>query len=248
MRMVVARYQVIRSQLEAKIHSGELAPGARLPTEAELQAEHGVSRATAQKALNDLAQAGLVVRQRRAGTRVAEGVQQVNLLRFLDPKISSGVGQPHGRHAVLSAEVLPAGDAEVGLPGLDDDEPVTQLVRVKYDPDDKPQVVEVAAIPFALAPRLLQEDMEHQTTRAYFMKHEVPIERARMYLDPILVSQHYADLLGIEPGIAIHRRRRLMWLSNGDLAESAAYYSPPDAHELYVEYSVPLGATPPDAS
>jgi GntR family transcriptional regulator len=235
--MAVARYQEIRAALEAKIHSGELAPGARLPTETELQAEHGVSRATAQKALNELAQAGLVVRRRRTGTHVAEGGQQVNLFRYLDPTNNIGIGPP-GRHAVLSAEVIPAGDAEVDLPGLDADEPVTQVVRLKYDPDEKPQAVEISAVPFALAPRLLHEDLEHQTIRAYFIRHDVPIARTRLYLDPVLLSQHHADLLGIEPGVAIHQERRQMWLANGDLAESAIYYSRPGLLELYVEFSV----------
>lgn len=243
--MSIARYQAIRAELEAKIQSGELAPGARLPTEAELQAQHGVSRATAQKALNELANAGLVVRQRRRGTRVADRTQEVNLLDYLDPRISSGVGQP-GRHSVLSAEVLSAGDAEVDLPGLGEDEPVTQFVRLKYDPEENPQTLEISAIPFALAPRLLHENMEHQTTRAYFMKQGVPIERARMYLDPVLLGQHHADLLGVDAGIAIHRRRRLMWLASGDLAESAAYYTPPGVLDgLYLEYSATSGVTPP---
>ena len=239
--MATARYQQIRSQLEAQIHSGEFGPGERLPTEAELQAEHGVSRATAQKALNELAQAGLVVRQRgRAGTHVPqvyEGPRQVNLLRYLDPRLSStGLG-PTGKHVVLSAEVIRAADAEVDLPGLDADDPVTQLVRVKYDDEAKPIVAEISAIPFSIAPRLVNEDMEHQTMRAYFLKLGLPIERSRMYLDPVLLAPQHAAMLELEPGIAVHKQRRYMWLSNGDLAESATYYFRPGEQELYMEFS-----------
>lgn len=240
--MQMARYQVIRADLEAKIHAGELGPGARLPTEADLQSAYGVSRATAQKALNELAQAGLVVRRRRAGTHVAEGAHQVNLLRMLDPRISSGTGRP-GKHVVMSTEVIPASDAEVDLPGLGDEEPVTQLMRLKYDLDENPVALEIAAIPFSVAPRLVHENMEHQTTRSYFMKHGVPIERARMYLDPVLLGKEYAELLGADPGVPTHRQRRLMWLSNGDLAEAAAYYDRPGSLDLYVEYTLAAGAT-----
>ncbi|WP_329812465.1 GntR family transcriptional regulator, partial [Streptomyces sp. GSL17-113] len=42
-------YLRIRNELEARIRSGELPPGARLPTEAELQEAHGIGRATAQR-------------------------------------------------------------------------------------------------------------------------------------------------------------------------------------------------------
>lgn len=78
-------YLRIRNELEARIRSGELPPGARLPTEAELQEAHGIGRATAQRVLHELAQAGLVERHRRRGTFVADGVRQENLLRFVNP-------------------------------------------------------------------------------------------------------------------------------------------------------------------
>jgi DNA-binding GntR family transcriptional regulator len=227
----------IRTGLEAKIQSGELPPGARMPTEAELQAEHGVSRSVAQRVLNDLAQAGLVVRQKRLGTHVAEGARQVNLLRSLDPRIESA-GIP-GRMVVISGEIMPAGKAEVQVPGLDDDDPVTQLVRVRHDQDDTPIVIEVVAIPFSLAPRLLEEQLESLSVRAHFAKNKVSIARSRMYFDPILLEPRHADLLGIEPGVAVLRRRRMMWQPNGQIAESAAYYLRPDALEFYVEYSEP---------
>ncbi|MCO4276013.1 GntR family transcriptional regulator [Pseudarthrobacter sp. HLT3-5] len=228
-------YVKIRTGLEARIHSGDLPPGARMPTEAELQAEHGVSRSVAQRVLNDLAHAGLVVRQKRLGTHVAEGARQVNLLRSIDPRIGSA-GIP-GRTAVVSAGVMPAGKAEVDVPGIDDDEAVIQLVRVNYDQDEKPFMVEVAAIPFSLAPRLLEEELEELAVRAYFASTGVQIARSRMYFDPILLEQRHAVLLGIDPGVAVLRRRRLMWQPNGQIAESTAYYLRPDAIDFYVEYS-----------
>lgn len=206
-----------------------------MPTEAELQAEHGVSRSVAQRVLNDLAQSGLVVRRKRLGTHVAEGARQVNLLRSLDPRIQSA-GLP-GRMVVISGEVMPAGKAEVELPGIDDDEPVTQLVRVRHDLDDTPIVLEVVAVPFALAPRLLDEDLEELSIRAHFAKTKLSIARSRMYFDPILLEPRHAELLDIKPGVAVLRRRRHMWQPNGQIAESAAYYLRPDALEFYVEYS-----------
>jgi DNA-binding GntR family transcriptional regulator len=65
-----------------EIESGKYAVGSQLPTEAELCAQFGVSRATAREALRRLVQLGLVVRQPRVGTTVkarsaaAEGYRQ----------------------------------------------------------------------------------------------------------------------------------------------------------------------------
>jgi GntR family histidine utilization transcriptional repressor len=61
----------IGADIEGRILSGEWPPGARVPTEAELQAEYGCARMTVSKALTDLSARGLIVRRRRAGSVVA---------------------------------------------------------------------------------------------------------------------------------------------------------------------------------
>jgi GntR family transcriptional regulator len=56
--------------LRARIVDGEYGEGAYLPGERELSETYGVSRITAVRALNELANIGLVVRERGRGTRV----------------------------------------------------------------------------------------------------------------------------------------------------------------------------------
>jgi GntR family transcriptional regulator len=63
-------YHQIFLILRSKILDGEYHPGALVPGERELIEMYGVSRITAVRALNDLAVAGLVVRERGRGTRV----------------------------------------------------------------------------------------------------------------------------------------------------------------------------------
>ena len=54
--MTVPFHVQIRREIEAKIRAGDLPSGARLPTEKDLSTQYGVSRATAQRVLNDLAE------------------------------------------------------------------------------------------------------------------------------------------------------------------------------------------------
>lgn len=61
-----ARYEQIADHLRALVASG--GPGDRLPSEAELCAEFGVSRMTARQAVQVVAHDGLVDRRRGAGT------------------------------------------------------------------------------------------------------------------------------------------------------------------------------------
>ena len=59
--------------LSERIASGELPPGARLPGEPALAVEHGVSRMTVRRALDQLATAALVERRPGVGTFVRGG-------------------------------------------------------------------------------------------------------------------------------------------------------------------------------
>lgn len=64
-------YQLVKDALRAKIESGALLAGDMVPGEEQLAADFNCSRLTAHRALRELADEGLVVRRRRAGTQVA---------------------------------------------------------------------------------------------------------------------------------------------------------------------------------
>ena len=63
-------YNKVYNDLIAKIQSGKLKVGEKLPTEMELTEIYGVSRITVSHALKNLADANLVYRVKRSGTFV----------------------------------------------------------------------------------------------------------------------------------------------------------------------------------
>lgn len=65
-------WEEIRDSVRERIRVREWAPGALIPGEERLAADYGVARATVNRAIRALAEAGLVERRKRAGTRVAE--------------------------------------------------------------------------------------------------------------------------------------------------------------------------------
>jgi GntR family transcriptional regulator len=65
-------YAQVRQLLRERIRSGTWRPGQLLPNEFEIADEFGVSQGTARKALDALAQDGLVVRRQGRGTFVVE--------------------------------------------------------------------------------------------------------------------------------------------------------------------------------
>lgn len=66
----VPRYRQIYEDLHSSIKSGDLQPGDRLPSEAELGKIYKTSRITVAKAVNELYLQGLVTRRAGSGTRV----------------------------------------------------------------------------------------------------------------------------------------------------------------------------------
>lgn len=228
-------YQRIRDDLEEQIRSGSYPPGSKLPTEAQLQEKYKVSRSVAQRALNELASAGLVTRQKAKGTHVTHGPPQINLLRAIDPTLGSA-GLP-GTMSVISAEVKPASHAEVKIPDIEDDAPVNQLIRARYHKRDTPMSIEISVVPFSVSPTMLQEDLRDMLVRSHLKSVGISLARSRMYIDAIPIPQPYSGLLDLEDKTPILRRRRHMWQANGKIAEIAIMYMQPREISFYVEHS-----------
>lgn len=64
-------WEVIRAEVLRRIRGRDWPPGALIPNEEALAAEFGCARATVNRALRELAEAGVLERRRKAGTRVA---------------------------------------------------------------------------------------------------------------------------------------------------------------------------------
>ncbi|MFI5673419.1 GntR family transcriptional regulator [Streptomyces cellulosae] len=235
--MTVPLYVQIRREIEAKIRAGGLAPGARLPTEKDLSTQYGVSRATAQRVLNDLAEAGLAIRRRRHGTFVADVTRQINLLNFVTPATASK-GVP-GRHEVVSARIVRAADAILALPGASADTAVVELVRRKLDVREEPQSVERHVVLFAVAPDLLNENLEDLVTLPYLQRRGVPIDAIRVYLDPVTLDEHDATLLRSEIGTPALMRRRELRADDGSTVEVVTTLVRPGTAEFFLELPVP---------
>jgi GntR family histidine utilization transcriptional repressor len=71
-----AIWQDIHDEALRRIQTRQWAPGAQIPNEADLAGEFGCARATVNRALQALADAGYLERRRKAGTRVALSPQR----------------------------------------------------------------------------------------------------------------------------------------------------------------------------
>lgn len=201
-------YRQIETDVRDRIRSGDLVPGAQLPTEIELMDQYGVSRATVRQALRELVAEGLVEIRRGLGTYVTQRRFEHTIGGFYS---FSREIERHGlepRTRVLGLGVEPADDVVASVLGLDPGSPVVALRRLRLA-DDDPLVVEISYLPAARFPGLEKVDfgqvrLYDTLTDAYGCRPT----RARETFEPVLVTTDEAALLGQrrgEPALSVER-------------------------------------------
>jgi len=121
-----SRYGALAGALRSRIVGGDWPPGHALPAEQQLAAEHGVALGTMRRALELLAEQGLVERVHGRGTFVKQGLAGAPMLRFFRFGGSEGEAP---RSRILARDVLaPPADVAQALaaPG-----PALRLKRLR---------------------------------------------------------------------------------------------------------------------
>ncbi|MBU8537769.1 UTRA domain-containing protein [Falsiroseomonas tokyonensis] len=194
----MTRHAAIRAEIEARILSGALRPGDKLPSEAELVSAHGVARMTASRALADLVAAGLVVRRRKAGSFVAAPRAEEALLGIPDLRATIGPGH---RHAVLS-RALRAATAEdrARLGALPGGARVLAL-RVRHEAGGVAMALEDRLISLHAVPEARAEIFANSPPGSWLLD-RVPWTEAEHRISAITADAETAGLLGLAPGAA----------------------------------------------
>lgn len=95
--MPMTSWKTIAAEIVRLIDSGELPVGARISSGEDLAAQWGVSRHTAHRAIEELQRQGIVVRQRRWGTVVANRMQTLSgRVGFLADQFAQSYNFPAG--------------------------------------------------------------------------------------------------------------------------------------------------------
>lgn len=141
-------YQQLASLLRGQIQSGELPPGARVPTESQLSAQYTASRNTVRQALDVLRNEGLVISQQGRGSFVRgeppmryyaslTGSRSRRLASRRDTFSQQVEAQGKRARQVSTVEVVPALTEIASHLELNEGEPVAVRRRIMYA-DDEP--------------------------------------------------------------------------------------------------------------
>jgi GntR family histidine utilization transcriptional repressor len=230
---VIALHDRIGSDLTAKIHSGEWAPGFRIPFEHELMRQYDCARGTVNRAVQALAAAGLVERRRRAGTFVARPRIQSAVLQI--PDIEAEVtrrGQAYGYELIARRErAADAGEADVAWTGR------VLEVQCRHFAGGRPFAFEARLINLASVPQAGEADFSAVAPGAW-LRARVPWTQARHQISAINPDATTARRLGVRASTACLCLKRWTWRADAGVTFVRQIF-PGDAYDLVARFSPP---------
>lgn len=227
------RYVQLRQRLENAVREGVLAPGGSLPPERELAAITALSRVTVRKAIQSLAEDGLVVQRQGSGCFVSERPARVEQSLTRLTSFSEDMAR---RGMAASSRWLERGlflptPEEVETLGLTGDSSVARVARLRLG-DGAPMAIERASLPTDILPNPLRVE-----TSLYEVLEQEGLRpvRALQRISAISLDPADAALLAVEEGAAGLRIERISRLADGGVAEFTRSVYRGDAYSFVAE-------------
>jgi GntR family histidine utilization transcriptional repressor len=152
------QFALIKQFLEQQIASGELSSGAKIPTEQSLADSFSVSRMTARRAVQELADMGMLTRTPGSGTFVAEPIKTVPMIAITNLVDAAKQSNTHS-HRIISADAVQLAATKARLMGLMADTLVFQLNLLHLN-NNRPIQWQQICVNRSLAPALLKQKMD----------------------------------------------------------------------------------------
>lgn len=223
------RYLMIKQHISELIDSGQWEVGHRTPSDNQFAKQFGVSRMTANRALKELTDAGLLTRVAGVGTFVAEYIPQAPLLEIknIADEIRSRGHQYKGYPHLL--ERTPA-SKEIALELEIEVDTTVYHSLVVHCENDVPVQLEDRYVNPALAPDYIEQDFSQITPNEYLTK-VAPLTEAEHIIEATLPDKNTQRLLSIgpdQPCLLLHRRT---W-SGCTIASTASLTHPSNRYRL----------------
>lgn len=223
----VPAHRRIYEDIASQIHSGTLAPEARLLGESVLAEQYGVSRMTVRQAIGRLAEESLVVRHQGVGTFVSReptGRRSLNRLTSFTEDIGGG---EVATRILVQAVVDPSDEVARGL-DLGNGARVIHIGRVRSIAG-KNLSVHHSFLPYGKFPLLAREPLHggslYRTLREMF---GVELRRAHQRIKAVAAAPEIAANLDIAEGSPVLWTERLTFGEGDERVEFARSWARPD--------------------
>ena len=237
--MTEARYQPHYRQIEQALRErvAAMRPGERLPSDADLCAEFGVSRMTARNAVQRLAADGLIRREPGRGTFVARppAHRRAHRLMTFSQEMRRAGRIPSSR--ILTRVVRPSSPAEAASLGIPAHQPIVHLRRLRQA-DGEPIALESAVLIGACADAVMTADLSHGSLHETLGRAGIALRRGTGTITAAKASADDARLLALQPGDPLLVERRVIVDGSGRRVEATESRYPAERYGLDVAFDV----------
>lgn len=199
-------------------------PGELIPGEVELAQEFGCARATVNRALRQLAEAGLLDRRRKGGTRVARYPVRKATLDIPVTRLEiEGRGAQY-RHTLLRREICQPPD---NIRETMDVSRTAQLLHLPalHSADGKPFLYENRWINMAAVPEVEAENFAETNANEWLIAHAL-FSRGDIRFSAANVTAEEAKILQCDAGQAIFVIDRTTWNKDQSVTSVRLAYAP----------------------
>lgn len=195
-------YYQLETVLREKIRSGELAEGAKLPTENELIEQYGVSRVTVRQALAALVRDGLLERVAGRGTfvtrpRSVKGT--IRLTGFMEDAMAMAADT---KAKVLDVRSVKASWRQAQQLQLNPGDVAWCVKRVRYV-EEMPYAYVESYLPGNIGQQLVQEDLSTPLLRLLEEKCQISLGETTAVISAALADAYIGSLLSTKVGAAL---------------------------------------------
>ena len=221
--------QIVRA-VQLKISSGRWKPGDRIYSEHQLVEMLGLSRATVNRALQSLAESGVINRHRKRGSFVAEQTEAHAVIGLVDVQEVIESGGKNYRFKPVASKITLLQDAPLAWPEL---APRTRVLHVLgvHTGNDRAEVLESRLINLDAVPDAVEADFSREVPSSWLLQ-QIPCTRVRHEIRAESCNATDAKLLQIDAGAALLISYRSTWY--GTQPVSVIKLSYPGARHRFV--------------
>lgn len=192
-------YRQLAEHLRQSILEGKWRNGDMIPSESDMMKQYQVSRMTVRQAIALLEQDGLVRKEQGRGTFVVFQSAEQDMLGFHDFAKDLRRRGRVGTFRILRFELISVPKALEEIFGMTQTDQVYLIHRLKIA-DGKPVMFERLYLPRDFVPDL-PEDEVHRVWLSELLprRYGFHLERARKVVQPIVIGEEEARVLGVSP-------------------------------------------------
>lgn len=214
----------VRDKIRARILSRTYAPGDRLPRDEDIAQEFGCARTTVHRAMQDLAQMGLVERKRKGGTHVLS--DPVTRATFDIPITRREVEQRGAKYdyQLISQSQEPTPTTVMARFGL---HTPRDMLRIKalHLADNRPYIFEDRWVDTQSTPEILNIDLTRENANEWLV-HNKPFSKVDVRFSAKNATSDSARYLDTTLGSALFVIERTTWIGKAPITTVQALAAP----------------------